>query len=295
MVSAVAGQDKADDVSWLSLGSDPFVVHYTMEDERQAAKVLEALRRVYPDLAHSIGASLEAPTRVFIAPSQEVFDNFTGGIVPHWGEAVADLRRRLIVLKSPRWSRPSRQLEILVIHELTHLLLAEALNGAQAPRWFNEGLAIYYAKDPSYADATLVSRALLSGDLIPLERIDDLLEFQQVKAQLAYQESYLAIRFILEQWGPDGLRRLVEELSRTPDLDASFKAALGIDFVDFQSEWYDYVRTHYRWHFLLEFDTYVWFLILFLFIAAFVTIQIRNRRTLKRWQREERLSGYYER
>jgi hypothetical protein len=290
-VSAASAQQKADEVAWHSIESKPFLVHFPQEDQQTAEKVLESLQTVYPELAASIGAELQPPTRVFITPSQEVFDNFTGGVVPHWGEAVADLRRRLIVLKSPRWSRPSRQLHILVIHELTHLLLAEALDGAQAPRWFNEGLAIFYAKDPSYAEATLVSRALLSGEMIPLEHIDDLLNFQQTKAQLAYQESYLAVRFILERWGPEGLRKLVEAFRSSPDLDTSFKTALGIDFVDFQSDWYDFIRKNYRWHFLLEFDTYIWFLILFLFIAAFIAIRLRNLRTLRRWQREESLSG----
>lgn len=287
-------QDKADDVAWHTLEGGPFVVNFPEADHRTAEKVLASLQAVYPQLAASFGAELRPPTRVYIAPSQDVFDGFTGGVVPHWGEAVADLRRRLIVLKSPRWSQPTRQLHILVVHELTHLLLAEALDGAQAPRWFNEGLAIYYAKDPSYAAATLVSRALLSGEVIPLERIDDLLNFHQAKAQLAYQESYLAVRFIIERWGPEGLRRLVGAMRRSPDLDTSFKAALGIDFVDFQTDWYDFIRKHYRWNFLLEFDTYIWFLILFLFIAAFIAIRYRNRRTLQRWQREERLSGTFE-
>jgi hypothetical protein len=291
-VGAAALRQDADDIQWQTLAGEPFVVHYQRQDAQIAQRVLESLVAIYPELSASIGSELQTRTRVFIVPSQQSFDTFTGGVVPHWGEAVADLRRRLIVLKSPRWAQPSRRLDVLVIHELTHLLLAEALSGAQAPRWFNEGLAIYYANDPSYAGATLVSRALLSGDVIPLERIDDLLKFHQIEAQLAYQESYLAVRFVFDRWGPEGVRSLVQGMRRSSDLDTAFREALAIDFVDFQSEWYDYIRKHYRWHFLLEFDTYIWILILFLFIIAFLSIRFRNRRTLRRWQHEEGLSGF---
>ena len=68
------------------------------------------------------------------------------------------------------------------------------------PRWFDEGLAVYYSGERGLASSSLISKALLSNSIIPLEEIDEVLTFHKEKAQLAYQESFTAITFLIEEF-----------------------------------------------------------------------------------------------
>jgi hypothetical protein len=80
------------------------------------------------------------------------------------------------------------------------------------------------------------------------------------------------------------------EESEAP-FDSVFQTVFGQDVLDLELAWYDYLEDEYRWRFLLDFETFLWIFILTLFLFVFLGIRLRNRRTLKRWDDEERLSS----
>ena len=60
-----------------------------------------------------------------------------------------------------------------------------------------------------------------------------------------------------------------------------------MDENDFEYEWFQYIKKKYRFHFLLDFDNYLWVIILLLFVIGFILIRRRNRRTIRRWEYED--------
>ena len=110
------------------------------------------------------------------------------------------------------------------------------------------------------------------------------MQFHQAKAELAYQESYAAVKYLLEFYDIDALRIIINGLSNGETLDTVFFQATGSVFSSFESEWTLWVKKNYKWYWLSELSDYLWIGILLLALLTFVAIRMRNRRTIKRWE-----------
>ena len=273
--------------NWQQLSSHPFIIYYQGKNQKNAKQVLTTLQTSYPKLLMELGINSNDSTTVFICPSEEIFTQFVGKNFPDWSAGVASPNRNTIILKTPNLLPGYADNDKIAIHELTHILLHKAVKGKPIPRWFNEGLAVYYSGEKAFASSSLVSKALITKSVIDLQDIDDVLNFYREKAQLAYQESYLAIRFLFEQFGNKKVKQIIFLMSKGKNLDQAFLETIGMDALDFEYEWYHQIKKKYRWHFLLDFDSYLWILILLLFILGFILIRFRNKQTIQRWDHED--------
>ncbi len=269
----------------------PFRLHYTAPDQHAAPRYAEQIEAAYEELSSNLGLQLAGTTDLFLCPTEELFNELTGNLVPHWGEGVADPIHNLIVLKSPELTGNRQRFPRLVRHELIHILVGRAVRSPQSvPKWFSEGVAMFFSRDEEFASGKAISKALLSDSVIPLDEIDDVLRFHSAKARLAYEESYSFTAFIEEQLGKGSLLRLIRELRQRPNFSEAFAQALGVHLFDLEFEWMQYVAKKYRWRFFLDFETFLWIFVLFLFILVVIRIRFRNRAVMKRWDEEEGLA-----
>lgn len=279
-------------LNWFTLESSLFQIYYAENARKNAEELSTILENGYADLAPKIGVKLAKKVRIFLCPTEDIFNELTGQLIPHWGEGITDPVRGLIILKSPTLSKNHIGFPKLVLHELTHILVGQSVHYPKViPRWFNEGVAIYFSNDKEFSSGKAISKALISNSLVQLDEIDDVLSFQKEKAQLAYEESYSAILFLEEKYGYEGIIKLIQAFKKSINFNQAFLDVFGMDFIDFEWEWDQYVQKKYRWRFLLDFEIYLWILILFLFILVIITIRYRNRKILKRWEQEERLAN----
>lgn len=263
--------------------SSRFIIFYQPRDIKNAQQVLNVLLDYYPIISAEIGYSTDDTFAVFMAPTRAAFRQLTYESLPDWVGAVALPGQNLMILKSPRWDTSETHPEVTAIHELTHLLLHQAVKRHAIPRWLDEGLAIYYSNDPQYISADQVSRAILTRSLIPLDQIDDVLSFQMPKAHLAYQESYIAARFLVETYGTKVLQGIIAELARGTSLDQAMIRILGSNLKEFESDWLAFIQKNYRWNFIDGVDL-IWLGVPFLFLLGYLVVKIRNRRTLQAWE-----------
>ncbi|MDQ7065598.1 MAG: peptidase MA family metallohydrolase [candidate division KSB1 bacterium] len=284
LAAPVTGQNRS---IWRNLPSKPFNIYHQPEDSLNARAIANILREEFPLIQHDLEFELQSPVGIFIAPSYQSYLRLTGGAIPHWGEAVADPQKQIIVLKSPRWARSSGSLKTLVMHEVMHIVLGQMTNHAPIPRWFNEGVSIYFSGDPGYLEGKTISRAQVTKQLIPLDAIDAVLSFKQGKAHLAYFESFLAVTFMVEQYGESAIAKLLENLRTVRDFRFAFQKTFGQTLPSFEREWRFYLEKKYRWSIFHEFDTLLWLGIIVLFFLVFFIILIRNRRTLSKWEAED--------
>lgn len=235
---------------------------------------------------------LTEKVHVFLAPSQRIFDELTGNSIPHWGEGVADPARSLIILKSLAMSEKRERIAKLVRHELTHVLIGQAVKRPNAlPRWFNEGIAIYLSADEEFTAGEAISKALLTNSIVPLDEIDEVLKFHQTKAALAYEESYSFVLYLIEKHSFASIIHLVSGLADNNSFEEVFRQRLGADLFEEEFEWYEHIEEKYRWHFLVDFEVYLWVIILGTFLLVFIAVKLRNRRVLRHWEQEERLAN----
>ncbi len=276
---------------WLTLDSERFKIYYTAADRSRAAALPAIFENEYAELSAKLGLQLDIPVQILLAPTPEKFNEFTGHLIPDWGEGVADAARGLIILKTLSPSSRDRLLKS-VRHELTHILVGRGVAQPETlPRWFNEGLAIYFSYDEEFAGGAAISKALISNSVVPLNEIEDVLKFQTEKARLAYEESFSAILYFEEEFGFEGIAAILAELKAGKAFDDAFEEYTGFPAAEFELDWLRFIEQKYRWRFLLDFETYLWIFILLLFVLVFLGIKWRNRRTLKRWEDEEKILG----
>ena len=266
-------------------------VRFTFEpvDAPFVEHVLGIVREASPHLRATLGVPAADTIHVHIAPTQEAFLTYTPGAIPDWGAGYAVPDRRLVVLRSPRITGTYDGTEELVVHELAHVMLHSALRGVDIPRWLDEGFAMHMAREWGFWDRASLLVAVMSGNLVSLGAIQGVNTFPEHRAQLAYQESALAVQYILRRYGEAGLHALFDGLRRTGSIDRACFEAFGVSVVEFEREWLTFMERNYGWRMLLGESLSIVVAPLFgvLCLLAYLQIRRRRRATLRRWAREE--------
>jgi hypothetical protein len=200
-----------------------------------------------------------------------------------------------VYLPSPRWGAHGAEFQASVVHELAHALVAVFANYQPLPRWLSEGLAIHYSREQQWTSPSQVSKAVFTNSLLSLEEVEHLNSFPEQKARLGYQESYLAVQYLMQRYGLEAVRTLLRALGQGQDPDVAFERAIGKDAWEFEQEWLKEVRHRHRWTFLAEVEWYLWALIPLLAISAYLAVRARTRKTVRAWSEEEARSETEER
>lgn len=266
-------------------------VRFTFEpaDAPFVEHVLGIVREASPHLRATLGLPAADTIHIHIAPTQEAFLTYTPGAIPDWGAGYAVPDRRLVVLRSPRITGTYDGSNELVVHELAHVLLHSALRGVDIPRWLDEGFAMHMAREWGFWDRASLVVAVVSGNLVSLGAIQGVNTFPEHRAQLAYQESALAVQYILRRYGEAGLHTLFDRLRLTSSIDQACFDAFGVSIVGFERDWLAYMERNYGWRMVLGESLTIVIAPLFgvLCLLAFLQIRRRRRATLRRWAREE--------
>jgi len=272
---------------WRRLFRGQVVLYCYEKDMRYGDKIISIIDQALPVMSERFGLRLHSEVTILVAPSQKVFDRITGGQIPEWGIAAAEPEQSIIFLKSPRFARPETDLKSVVLHELSHVLLSAASGGNSIDRWFDEGLAMTFSEDKRFFETMNLARAVFSGEIIKLNKIDDVLTFRRQKAGLAYQESLSAAQFLIDKFGSEALAGIIREIGQNTGMDAAMQSAIGMGFKEFEDRWYQAMRIKYRWAVFLNFPFLVSVLMVVLFITAFFMTRLRTEKRKKILEQED--------
>jgi hypothetical protein len=267
---------------------DRICIFCTSDDARLVEETSAILLQAREEISRDLFYVYQDTLHVIIAPSRQKFKEFLHGKMPEWTQAFAMPSTGTMVVRSPRWDRPESSYRQSLVHELLHLLLHQHLGNRELPRWLEEGMAVFYAEHAEYENKSLLSRAMTTGSLIPLQAIDDVLQFQQSRAQLAYQQSYSAVRYLLATYDAEALRTILNGVASGEELDPVFVRATGSTVSEFEAEWHSYLEKTEKWLWLTEADELLWLALPFLFLIAVVFVRRRNRRRLAEWEASQR-------
>lgn len=273
--------------AWEEKTSEHFVILYHQHNETLAKSVLQSLEKAYPLVTKDIGYWLREPIQVHIAISNREFQSLARGALPDWGIGCALPDSRLIVLKAEAEIVSKGNLEKVAIHELSHVVLGQALKGKKVPRWFDEGLAMYESQEWNIDQSFVMAKAVFTRSLIPLRRIDSVLHFNRNKAQLAYTQSFLAVSYIINEYGLETFHTIVRTLAQTGDIDRTLSEVIGLRYSEFEAQWHSYVGKKYGWASLFTNSFFLWIGISLLFILVFLAKKHRAKKTMERWEKED--------
>ncbi|MGY4708979.1 hypothetical protein ACXDF8_05345 [Mycolicibacterium sp. CBM1] len=140
----------------------------------------------------------------------------------------ADGQRIVVAPGASRISDAS--LRIVVTHELFHLA-ARADTALDAPRWLVEGTADFVARPPTPLPAAAAAQTTLPSSA-------ELDEFGPQRA-MGYDRAWWFARFVADDYGVDGLRRLYVAACGPGhgDFATAVQRALNTDLADLRARW----------------------------------------------------------
>lgn len=271
----------------MTISTEHFVIEHSQEDSAYARIAAQHLEEKIKEMCQDFDLACSDTFFVTIVPSRRDFRKYLNEGLPNWTGAFATPALRSMVVRSPRWARDNRSFKVTLTHELLHLVLPDIVNNKRLPRWLDEGMAIFYSGEEHWQTSTALSKALATDSYIPLKDIDSVLRFHRVPAELAYQESFAALHYLLSVYDLDGLKTILFGLRDGQSLDQVFLQATGSTFSQFEQEWLAHEKKKQKWYWLSEFESYLWLLILILLGFATLAIRLRNRRIKQSWELSE--------
>ncbi|SYZ72459.1 conserved hypothetical protein [Candidatus Zixiibacteriota bacterium] len=247
-----------------------------------------ALNAARGQLIGLLNDSLDYRPDIYISDNLEEFKKVVGSAFPDWGAAAALPYRRLIAIKSPAHFRLGKPLRELLIHEYAHLALAHRLGLVQAPRWLDEGLAMRLSAEWGWEQNLSMSRAAIFNAFVPLRQIDRMNLFTEGEAQIAYSESYLAVKYLLDSYGRETFNLFLNKLKEGKDTDEALFAATGSHYDDFEKEFFDYLHNRYNLMTFFGDTIYFWSILGLIVIVAAVLSFFRRKKKYKEWEEEEK-------
>ena len=129
-----------------------------------------------------------------------------------------------------------------IIHEMTHLLLAEMVDSpfARIPSWLNEGLAMYFESSVRGRDVT-VSRAADRGGLLQLRSMGSV-PGKPEDVRLFYAQSWSVVTHMMRVYGEARMSALLEAINDGEPIEDAVLAAYGLTLDELQRQWQDGLR-----------------------------------------------------
>ncbi len=270
-----------------------FVIKYQPDDENFAHMVQRVLEPAIPEYENFYGVKLQSHITVSLPSSLLDIDQSILHDLPEWSNAVFLPELQKIILKKPQWYSNDQQLSQVFRHELSHAYFHQRFGSRQIPLWFNEGLAEFLGgTHMDISNGVVISNALFTGNLIPLQDMDSLLTYSWSRARLAYLQSFTAIRFLekqLQQHGNHWLNffNAIDNYGFEPAL----KMSTGMDRIDFEIKWYHWVDDQYKWFVIFNWENLIWVFMVLVMAGALYAIRYRNRKILRQWESEEKINN----
>jgi hypothetical protein len=141
----------------------------------------------------------------------------------------------------------------VLTHEYVHHIFVGLANDEPLPAWLTEGLSTFYEFDTEllgprpdavrlrqFTSTDLARTASQAGSLFSLADLESQADWNfrtdEDELALQYAESYMAVRFLIETYGPLSGKDLVMEIGLGSDLADSIKTVTGLELADFESQ-----------------------------------------------------------
>ncbi len=220
---------------WKRQTEDGLTAVYYNIDDVEVRRLVDYARQRLPVLLATTGAesggtfkavlyrSVSDASSSFPPVSQTATDRqfFAGFAEPGFG---------LFVLGSPGQGT--------FIHELTHLLVARAVespSAAPVPAWLNEGLAVWAEGGASPDDARFRSAAS-SGQLLKLRSMGTI-PGRGRDIDLFYPQAGAFVSYLHSRFGPEGIAALLEDLDGGKKVYDAAAERWGVSLDDVENEW----------------------------------------------------------
>jgi hypothetical protein len=151
-------------------------------------------------------------------------------------------------------------LEETMKHELCHLLLHHHIPGGNLPRWLNEGIAQWASGGMTEIlvrpDKSLLHRAVLGRRPLSVRKMSQGFQGKGERLFLAYEMSRSLVEYIIQEFGVEGLLRILNRLREGEPWEVGFEQALTMPFDELEVAWQSHLKRRMTWFTYLSYHLY---------------------------------------
>lgn len=231
--------------AWQRTESQHFEIHYLPALARELERVTGSAERAYDRISGRLNFAF--PTKVplvMFAASGALTREQVVTYANSDQVAPQQPHRSRIVLPLPGGNG---QLDALIVHELTHLLVGEVIlpgrgGDGGVPRWVQEGIASYMVGVWSDDDERLMRDLVASGDVPALSQLTGSGGFANPRLNDAL--GHVAFDYIESRWGPTSIRRFINALI-VPRVDKTYDAVFDLTPAEFDAAFRQYAERRF--------------------------------------------------
>jgi Tol biopolymer transport system component len=243
------GQNKVQyrQYDWRSIESDHFQIYFYPELDSLARRVLDLAEKTNAVMSVRMGHQLTRRVPIILYGSHNDFSqtNVTPELIDAGTGGFTELLRNRVVIP---FMGPYEDLRHVVVHELTHAYMFDMLYGGaagamlarqsfyQVPLWFAEGLAEYNSLGMESNAEMFLRDGTISGYLPPL---------MYSGGYIVYKQGQSAISYLVERFGEQRLRDLLQRMRQMHSFERAFQRSLGVPVERFDEQWRAWLRKRY--------------------------------------------------
>ena len=259
-VTVISVGGAAQDAPELSLPATPDGYHterlrsvtwtYPDAERDRVEAIIETFDEHWAKLSNDFGVPIgdELVIRVARNPREMRAMAPLGHPPPEYATGVAYSRWGVILLtmSAPQsWEPPD--LEVVLVHELSHVALYRAVLGNAVPRWFNEGVAIQQSEVRLLPRMESLLRAAAQRSMLRLSELDDRFPDRPHEVNVAYAQSADVVGFLRRSNNDERrFHRLIQSLRNGETFDTALATGYGWTRIGLERQWRDSLRTRYR-------------------------------------------------
>ena len=204
---------------WQSLSNDVLTVHWYAGSPEFGTAVFTRAIAAREFLSKQLHIENIQPLEIFIYADKQDFFNALPPFAAEWtgGRMFPDYGVIMINFAPDNMEWGLRATS----HELSHAVLHSKIRGTigelSIPHWLDEGLAVYNETTDHAPDEQFERRfqlAALRNNLIPLKKLELQFPEDSDQAELAYGQSYSAVKFLIEAHGVEKFSALLDIYER---------------------------------------------------------------------------------
>ena len=244
------------------------------------------------NITQEFGQVSKRPFFVYITSNEKDFSEKAKGHSPEWSIAVAKRNPDRIIIKANRIFNTSiTRMEEIIIHELNHIYMFRFPNYGVLPSWFKEGMAMRNSNEFALSHKVEISKSIWERRTIPLVQLKNISSYTQDKVGLAYGESAAAVEALEFFYGESILKNILNNINSEGNFEDVFYKASLEEFVDFQIKYDAYLKSHFKWIFLLKSPKYIYAILSLILFLGFIFHRYRSKKILEQWEKEEKEQG----
>ncbi|MCA9683651.1 MAG: hypothetical protein KC457_15730 [Myxococcales bacterium] len=212
------------------------VIRYEPDARAQAYELAEQLPGWWSEIEQAFGRDLDDRLTIHVVGHAGGVARATG--MPEWVSGVAHPPRGEIAISLHDPDGSPSDLGTLLRHELVHVALYRATEGAELPRWFHEGVADSIANEVSLMRAETLAGAVFGSGVPALPQLEAAFHGDAAQASVAYAAARDFTTW-LRYHDVDGVefRQLLSQLRNGRGFEQSFADAYGRGLHELDQEW----------------------------------------------------------